>query len=197
MQPHLRTALFAAVIAIAAGGLGYFVASRLESPPEPPPAPAMPVQPELRPVFSLSDVDGATRSITEWDGKALLINFWATWCPPCRREIPLLNRLQKTYGGQGLQIVGIALDTPEAVRDYQATTPLDYPSLVGELDAIEVGRKFGLDLYGLPISVLTDAQGRILAVHMGELSPDEATQLVERALGTAMSPNPPDGTAAR
>jgi thiol-disulfide isomerase/thioredoxin len=185
MTKHHKTLSIAAVIALVAGGLGYFVAERLNPPPAPQVISNEPlVQPELRPVFSLADVtSGEPRSITEWDGKALLVNFWATWCPPCRREIPLLNELQATYGPRGLQIVGIAVDSREAVAEYQQQTKLDYPSLVGELDAIAVGRQFGLDLYGLPISVLTDPAGKILAVHMGELTREQAVALVEKALG--------------
>lgn len=184
MTKHQKTASLALIIALVAGGLGYLFASRLNPPPQPvaPVASAPAVAPEFRPVFSLGDVAGESRSITEWDGKALLINFWATWCPPCRREIPLLNELQARHGPRGLQVIGIALDSRQAVAEYQQKTPLDYPSLYGELDAIAVGKQFGLDLYGLPVSVLTDRQGRIVAVHMGELLREEAEAFLAKAL---------------
>ena len=167
------------VVALVAGAAGLWFATR---PPPAPPEVAAVAAPELRPQFTLNDLAGKARSTDEFAGKAVIFNFWATWCGPCRREIPLLNALQAEYGPRGLQILGIAVDTRENVAAYQKELKLEYPSLQGELEAMEVGRKFGLDLYGLPVSVFTDKQGRILGVHVGELTRDDAQAYLAKML---------------
>lgn len=138
--------------------------------------------PETRPEFTLPDLSGAPRNITEWDGKALLVNFWATWCPPCRKEIPLLKQMQTKYGAAGLQVIGIAVDETALVQDYAREMQFNYPVLVGQMEAVTVANRFGIDLYGLPFSVLTDRQGRILEIHQGEITPDQVQALVAKML---------------
>lgn len=172
--------LLAVVTALTAGGLGFWLATR-EEPALPPAAPTA-AQPTMRPDFTLAAVDGTTRSSNEFAGKAVVFNFWATWCAPCRREIPLLNRLQAENAAKGLLIVGIAVDTAENVTAYQKETPLQYLSLHGELEAMAVGRAFGLDLYGLPVSVFTDKTGRIVQVHTGELTAADAQAALAKIL---------------
>lgn len=184
MSKH-HTILLSIVLAIISAAAGFAFYHWLVPPKSlaPEPAAELPV-PEFRPNFTLTDIESRTRSITEWDGKALLVNFWATWCPPCRKEIPLLMELQNQYGTDGLQVIGIAIDDLRAVKDYAADMGINYPTLVGEEDAIKVANDFGIDLYGLPFSVLTDRHGRIVQIHMGEITPDEADELVAKALGT-------------
>lgn len=172
-----------ALIAVAAAVGGYWFGARLKThEAAAPPAVAEAARPLVRPQFTLNDVDGKARSSDEFAGKAVIFNFWATWCAPCRREIPLLNKLQAEYGVKGLQIVGIAVDTRENVRDYEKELKLEYLSLQGELEAMDVGRKFGQDLYGLPVSVFTDRQGRILGAHIGELTREEAEAYLAKML---------------
>ena len=173
--------LTAVVVALVAGGLGFWLATR-EQPVLPPAPESIAVAPEFRPDFTLAGIDGTQRRSTEFAGKAVIFNFWATWCGPCRREIPLLNALQIEHAAEGLQIVGIALDTQENVVAYQKETPLQYISLYGELDAMAVGQAFGLDLYGLPVSVFTDKTGRIVAVHTGELTKADAAGYLAKIL---------------
>jgi len=71
--------------------------------------------------FSLPDLDNVTHSISEWQGKVMVINFWATWCAPCLEEIPMFVTMQETYGGRGLQIIGVAIDEPRKVADFRDT----------------------------------------------------------------------------
>ena len=147
---------------------------------EAPTAAAQPesTEPAYRPLFTLSDIDGAERSITEWDGQILIINFWATWCAPCRREIPMLIQLQKDYDDRNVQVIGIAVDILEDVRDYASETPFNYPILVGEQEAIEIAGQFGVAFVGMPFTVVTDATGRIVERHTGELLEDQALEIL-------------------
>ena len=121
-----------------------------------------------RPLFSLPDLQKQQRSVSEWDGKVVVINFWATWCPPCIREIPLFIELQKQYAEQGLQFIGIAIDNWEAVQTFVNEKNINYPILVGKEDAIDIAVDFGNDRAVLPFSAIIDRQGKIVLRHLGE-----------------------------
>lgn len=125
--------------------------------------------PSMRPTFSLPDLSGRRHAIQEWDGRVVLINFWASWCEPCRREIPMLNALQREYGPQGLQIIGVAIDDPGQVRAFQQTLALEYPSLVSPITDMNLIRAYGNHQGGIPYSVLYDRRGMIHYTHIGEL----------------------------
>ncbi len=124
---------------------------------------------QQRPDFSLPDMEGVQRHISEWDGKVLLINFWASWCPPCRREIPAFIELQDKYGTRGFQIIGIAIDTHQNIQDYMDTMGVNYPVLIGELESIEIAKRYGNRFGALPYSLLVDRQGKITFIQRGEL----------------------------
>jgi len=164
-----------ALIAALAGIAAYFL-SRILLAPEP--APQDPVRPamipESRPDISLADRDGRQRSLSEWDGTPLIINFWATWCAPCRREMPMLDALARDYRQQGFEVIGIAVDFREDVLKYLETTPIDYTVLIGEQDGMDAARAFGMQTIGLPFTVFTDRRGRIATVHVGELHRPQA-----------------------
>jgi thiol-disulfide isomerase/thioredoxin len=158
-----------------------------------PPAPTIPA---TVPDISLPDLAGKPVALRSTDGHPRLFNFWATWCEPCRREIPLLNTLQETHAGDGLRIVGIAVDFREAVQTYLKTQPLRYTSLVGEESGLEAAQKFGMDLV-LPFSVFADGQNRIVAVKVGELHQDEADAILTEMRGLkARKTNLADAQAA-
>jgi peroxiredoxin len=125
--------------------------------------------PDRLPDFSLRDLNGETRSIGEWANQPLLINFWATWCAPCRREMPLLQTLHMERAQTGLQILGIAIDRQADVQSYITESGISYPILWGEGDAIEVTDLLGVPELGLPFTVLVDHDGRILTIYVGEL----------------------------
>jgi thiol-disulfide isomerase/thioredoxin len=129
--------------------------------------------PEMLPDFTLTDLEGVQRSIRSWPGKSMVVNFWATWCAPCRREIPLLNRVQTQHASEGFQLVGVAVDFRDDVVKFAQEIGIDYPVLVGEQDGLEAVNKFGQGSLGFPFTVFTDNQHRIIAFHLGELEQAE------------------------
>ena len=177
-----RGALWAglAVVAVLAGIGGYFASRSLLAPEPPPPEPIRTtVIPERRPEITLADRDGKPRALSEWDGKALVINFWATWCAPCRREIPMLNALAGEYRGQGVEFIGIAVDFRDDVLDYLQKTPIDYTVLIGEQAGLDAARAFGVETLGLPFTAFTDSRGRIAIIHVGELRRPQAEAILK------------------
>jgi thiol-disulfide isomerase/thioredoxin len=133
-----------------------------------------PVVPARLPDFSLNDLSGKSTSIEAWSGKSLVINFWATWCAPCRREIPLLKALAADWADRDLKVVGIAVDHADKVRQFAGQFKIDYPVLIGEQDALEVAAKFGMESPALPFTVFTDRRGEVVALFVGELHRPQA-----------------------
>jgi thiol-disulfide isomerase/thioredoxin len=140
-------------------------------------APANRPIPDTLPDLKLPDLAGTIRSLRDYRGHPLIVNFWATWCAPCRREMPLLQQLRRSYRADGLQVVGIAVDFRSAVADYVRRQPVDYPLLIGEDAGLAAAEQFGMQTV-LPFSVFADAAGRIVAVKVGELHPDEAATIL-------------------
>ena len=137
---------------------------------------------EIRPVFILQDMNGTQRNVQEWDGKILVLNFWATWCPPCRDEIPAFVKLQDKYQDQGLQFVGVALQTADEIRDYVAEMGMNYPSLVGAEDVIKVAKSLGNHFGTLPYTVIIDRNQRIAFIKSGPLHYDDAEAVIRALL---------------
>lgn len=137
------------------------------------------------PALTLPDLTGQPRSLAEFRGKLVLVNFWATWCAPCLNEIPMLVRLQDTYGPRGLQIVGPAMDSPEAVRNGAPELGIPYPVLVGDSEIVDAMQALGDTLGALPYSVLIDANGEIVHRKHGEFTEPELRALIERHLPPA------------
>jgi len=183
-----------AVSIIAAATVGFGAYRVMHAKPVAPPPPAAAAEepdtsvassapvPQMRPVFSLEDADGKSRSITEWDGKTLVINFWATWCAPCRREIPMLKSLSAARAAQDVVVIGIAVDFRDKVLPYAKEAGINYPLLIGEEDGLDAATAFGLGSIGLPCTVFVDAKGRIVTAHLGELHADQADLIVDTIL---------------
>jgi thiol-disulfide isomerase/thioredoxin len=119
------------------------------------------------PDFSLANLAGEQQSIRSWPGKPLLINFWATWCGPCLREIPMLKELQAAR--PDVQVVGIAIDKPDLVAKFAADTQFNYAILIGQNEAWAAAGALGVNIFALPFTVFTAGDGSVLGVHTGEL----------------------------
>lgn len=145
------------------------------------------VEPRIRPDFSLPDLQGQLRSVGEWDGRVLAVNFWATWCAPCREEIPEFVELQKKYGTEGLQFVGIAIDRAEEVQEFIEGYNVNYPVLLGDTEAVRVAEEFGNRVGVLPFTAIVDRQGRIVFRRAGQLHGAEAEEII---LPLLQSPSP-------
>ena len=135
--------------------------------------------PETLPDITLPDREGTLRSLSTWKGQPVIINFWATWCGPCREEIPLLNTLRMERSADRLEVVGIAIDERQAVLKFANEIGMDYPVLMGEQEGYEAAERFGVSLV-LPFSVFADSQGRIVALKVGELHADQAAVILDR-----------------
>ena len=123
----------------------------------------------LRPDFSLASNSGETVSVADFSGKTILINFWATWCAPCREEMPVLMELQRQHQANGLQVVGIALDNAESVKSFVQTYGISYPILIGDADVFETSAAYGNIEGVLPYSVLIDKSGIVRWQYAGKL----------------------------
>jgi peroxiredoxin len=139
---------------------------------------------DLRPDVALLDLEGHERRLSGYQGRRVLLNFWASWCGPCLDEMPALSAAQHKFADQGAIVLGIAMDEPERVQAYLAQHPVNYPILIGQLDSPTTSLRFGDTGEVLPYSVLLDENGRILAAHRGAL---DAKQL-DRWLSPATAP---------
>lgn len=106
-------------------------------------------------------------------GRPLVLNFWATWCPPCVEELPLLNAFYRQNQAKGWQVVGIAVDRQESVSTFLARNPLDFPIAIAGLPGAELGKQLGNLAGGLPFTVVLGADGRVLHRKMGKVSADD------------------------
>ena len=137
---------------------------------------------QTRPDFTMPDLSGSQRNIKEWDGKVLAVNFWATWCEPCKQEISDFNTLQKQYGDKGFQFVGVALDDLDAVQTYLKTSTISYPVLIGEDRAMTVASHYGDDEGVVPYTAFINRKGQIAFIQYGAMSQDLARQVIESLL---------------
>jgi thiol-disulfide isomerase/thioredoxin len=142
--------------------------------------PPKPVIPTTLPQFELADRDGKKRTLGDWKGRPVMVNYWATWCPPCRKEIPLLNQLRADHKAQKLEIIGIAVDFREDVLKYAQEHPITYPLLINDDENMVAMKAMGLPNAPFPFTVFADSQQRIVAIRFAELHRDVAELILER-----------------
>jgi thiol-disulfide isomerase/thioredoxin len=178
MSRTVQTVLFLAVAAAAlAAGFLLHPAQRARPPAAQPAGAAGSILDA-----TLPDLSGQHQRLDQWRGKVLVVNFWATWCGPCRKEIPELVRAQASHGPRGLQIVGIAIDDRDKVGPYAAQMSINYPILVGELDAMDLARAAGNELGGLPFTVVFGRDGKAAHTELGTLDEAKLVRLIEPLL---------------
>lgn len=119
------------------------------------------------PAFSFTDLGGELRNSDEWNNKVLVVNFWATWCPPCREEMPLFVNMQEQYAEKGLQFVGIAIDDPALVQDFVDVYDIPFPIMIGGADAIQLSNTMGNRFESLPFTAIYDRKGNMRHIQAG------------------------------
>lgn len=170
----MKRFLLIAIISLIAGSAGYlFSREQHASPASQPPTPSAQSS-----VNTLMDVQFATstgqwQKLAAWKGKILVVNYWATWCPPCREEMPMFSALHKKYQANGVQFVGIGIDSVDKIREYQMSEKIAYPLLVGTLDAMRSSQGLGNTAQALPFTVLINRQGQLDTVKLGKFTEAE------------------------
>lgn len=147
------------------------------------PTPVQTVQQvDVLPSFSYPDIDGRQRTSEEFADKVVVLNFWATWCPPCRKETPEFVALQKEFASK-VQFIGIAIDDEEPVREFADSYAVNYPLLLGDVEAVALSKQLGNRYEGLPFTVVTSPGGDVVLRHTGELDRARLEPLLRELTG--------------
>ena len=170
--PQQRRGLIVALAPLIALGLGVYAFRLL-----PEPAPGSRDSGTLMAV-SLPDVDGNAQSLSQWRGRLLVVNFWATWCAPCKEEMPMFVRAQRAHASKGLQFVGIAVDDAAKVRQFAGEIGLNYPALIGGYGAMELSKSLGNTVMALPFTIVVDPKGNVVLTQLGPVREAQIEKLV-------------------
>jgi thiol-disulfide isomerase/thioredoxin len=128
------------------------------------------------------DVEGRPQPLAQWRGQALLVNFWATWCPPCVEEMPDLQRIRDDYAGRGVEVIGIGIDNAARIAQFRDRYRISLPLLVAGVGGSDLNRALGNDGGALPYTVLVDPDGRIRERHLGQVRPEQLRRWLDAAL---------------
>ncbi|MRR56863.1 MAG: TlpA family protein disulfide reductase, partial [Deltaproteobacteria bacterium] len=124
----------------------------------------------------LTDTGNKTTTLAVWQGKILVVNYWATWCPPCRAEMPGFSRLAEKYGAKNVQFIGIGIDSSDNIRQFSKDTPTNYPLVIGTPEHLALASQLGNPAQGLPFTLLLDATGRLHSVKIGRMTESDLEQ---------------------
>jgi len=172
MKSGRREALVLAAAGLAAGAAGFLLGPLLLQSTKGSNSGAVWGDTALRSA-TLVDLVGQPRKLSEWQGRILLCNFWATWCAPCREEIPLLMATRAKYASAGVEIVGIAIDNAAKVGEFSTSFKISYPILLAEANGLDLMRRLGNSAGGLPYTVVANRQGDVVHRKLGAFSQDE------------------------
>lgn len=163
-----RNVLLFGTVAILFASAGMFIGDRHSTPG---PAEASAVENLLS--QSMADASGNRQSLAQWKDKTLIVNFWATWCAPCVEEMPDLVELQGEIGADGMQVIGIGIDSPSNIAEFAAKHKISYPLYVGGVSGTELSRQLGNQSGGLPFTVVIDRDGQVRKTYLGRLKMEE------------------------
>lgn len=142
--------------------------------------PAIEIAAQKLMLASFTDLNGKTQTLSRSRGKILVVNFWATWCPPCREEIPELKKIHRKYAPNGVELTGIALDNVSKVQEYAAQMSIGYRLLIGNMETLVISKDLGNQAGVLPFTVVLDRAGKVAYTHAGGLT--------EAALDAVLAP---------
>ena len=126
--------------------------------------------------------DGKTVNTQDWQGKVLVVNFWASWCPPCVEEMPALDKLQQEFLQQNVLFVGIGIDSPSNIREFLSKTPVSYPIVIGGLEGSNLSKQLGNSQGALPYTIIINAKGKASYSKLGKISEDDIRSAIKSAL---------------
>ena len=167
----------------AATGFAWRALDKADRPPIPSPVKAVEAL-EVLPSFSYPDLEGRQRDSSEFRDKVVVLNFWATWCPPCRKETPEFVELQEAYA-KDVQFIGIAIDDEEPVREFASEYGVNYPLLLGDVEAVALSRRLGNRYEGLPFTVVAGPGGNVVLRRAGELKRSELEPVLRDLLAAS------------
>ncbi len=182
MSKATRFSLLLIVISTLAAGAGYFLSKPRQAPLPPLEAAPAADAPIRLLALTLPDLDNRPQALAQWKDKVLVVNFWATWCPPCKEEMPEFSRISNKYSSNGVQFVGISIDTAEKVAAFQKETPVAYPLLVSSLDALALSSDLGNRAKALPFTVVLRRDGSVQKVKLGKFATPDLEKAIEAAL---------------
>lgn len=188
MNRSLRYSLLLILVSTLAATAGYFF-GRPQAVTLPPPegAPTADAPARLM-ALALPDLEGKTQALSQWRGKVLVVNFWATWCPPCVEEMPDLQRVRDEYRARGVEIIGVGIDNAAKIREFRDRLGITLPLLVAGVGGTELGRELGNQAGVLPYTVLVATDGKIVQRKIGQVKPAELRAWLDAALSAQGSP---------
>ncbi|WP_353152576.1 TlpA disulfide reductase family protein [Herminiimonas fonticola] len=163
-----RNVFLFGIFALVFAGIGIYFGNRHHTP-------AAPESPAVATFFAqqLEDADGKMHTLSQWQGKTLIVNFWATWCAPCVEEMPELTALQTELAPHGIQILGVGIDNPTNIREFAAKYKITYPLYIAGMTGSELSRQFGNQAGGLPFTVIIGPNGDIKKTYLGRLKMEQ------------------------
>ncbi len=174
-MPERREVLAFAGVGIVAGIAGWLLSSRST-------APATDTR-GLR-TTRFADLEGKVRSLSEWDGRVRVVNFWATWCAPCREEIPALIQSREKLLASGVEFIGIAIDQAPKVVEFVRSVRISYPILLAGAEALDLVRDLGNPAGGLPFTVVLDQRGAVTHSNLGAVTREKIEKQVRETLAS-------------
>ncbi len=172
-----KTMVVAALVAAGALAAGLWLSHDLR-----PTSASDPAAIEQLLALTLKDTSGAPQSMAQWTGKIVVVNFWATWCPPCREEMPGFERLSRQYADKGVQFVGISIDTAVKVRQFAMEIGVSYPLLLGDMATFDLVRNLGDSAQALPFTIILDRSGVPRRIKLGRLDETDLSAFLDLLL---------------